>query len=154
MRRLTIAMSFLALATPLPAQQATSPDEVLYVQSLNVDLDSMDKRPSGLYVKTIRPGSGRLAVPGDRLEMHYTLWLPDGRKLDSSYDRGEPYPLTLGAGTVIDGWTEGATHMAVGEQRLLVVPYQLAYGKKGFPPHIPRYATLVFEIELMSNGKP
>lgn len=151
MHRIAIAILFLFLVPPLYAQQATSPEQVLYVRNLDVDLEAMEKRPSGLYVLTLEHGSGRLAVPGDRLEMHYTVWLPDGRKIDSSYDRGEPLPMTLGQAGLIEGWTEGATYMAVGETRRLVVPYQLAYGKKGSPP-IPPYATLVFEIHLVSNS--
>jgi len=151
MLRATFLLSVVCLIPPLHAQEAKSPDEVLYVQSLNVDLAAMERRPSGLYVQILKPGAGRLAVPGDKLQMHYTLWLPDGRKVDSSFDRGEPLRMTLGRSNLIDGWTEGATYMAVGEKRRIVVPYQLGYGKKGSPPAIPRYATLVFELELVAN---
>jgi len=151
MIRVAIALLFLFLVPPLHAQQASSPEQVMYVRSLDVDLDAMTKRPSGLYVLSLDHGNGLLAVPGDRLEVHYTVWLPDGRKVDSSYDRGEPLSITLGRTGLIDGFTEGVTHMAVGERRRLVVPYQLGYGKKGQSPGIPQYATLVFEILLVSN---
>lgn len=150
MIRIAIALLSLFLVSPLHAQQAKSPEQALYVRSLDVHLEAMEKRPSGLYVLTLEHGNGRLAVPGDHLQMHYTVWLPDGRKIDSSYDRGEPLAMTLGEPGLIEGWTEGATYMAVGEKRRLVIPYQLAYGKKGSPP-IPRYSTLVFEILLVSN---
>ena len=152
MRSSPLAAALLVLVVlPAYAQQRKSPEEVVFVQSLGVDLEAMERRPSGLYVQTIEPGYGRLAVPGDRLVMHYTLWLPSGTKIDSSYDRGEPLRLTLGGRGLIEGWTEGATHMTVGEKRRIVVPYELGYGKKGSRPDIPPYATLVFELELIEN---
>ncbi len=81
--------------------------------------------------------------------VHYTVWLVDGRKLDSSFDHAPPEPLSmiLNETPLIDGWTEGVAGMRLGEKRRLVVPYDLAYGAAG-RPGVPPYATLVFELEL------
>ncbi len=87
---------------------------------------------------------------GCRVAVHYTGWLPDGTKFDSSRDRGEPYTFTLGAGDVIRGWDEGVNGMRVGGRRKLVIPAALAYGSEPPGGDIPPDATLVFEVELVA----
>jgi peptidylprolyl isomerase len=117
--------------------------------SLGVDTTTMTKAPSGLWYADLAPGQGDSAVPGRTVTVHYTGWLPDGTKFDSSRDRGEPFAFTLGAGQVISGWDEGVKGMKVGGRRKLVLPPQLAYGDGGAPPTIPPHATLVFDVEVL-----
>src|SRR6476469_8856387 len=107
------------------------------------------KPPSGLWYTDVATGQGDSAVAGRTVTVHYTGWLPDGTKFDSSRDRGEPFAFTLGAGQVITGWDEGVKGMKVGGRRKLVLPPGLAYGDGGAPPAIPPGATLVFEVEVL-----
>ncbi|KAI0663459.1 hypothetical protein C8Q70DRAFT_1050136 [Cubamyces menziesii] len=87
---------------------------------------------------------------GDRLKVHYTGTLySNGNKFDSSRDRGQPLPLTLGTGQVIKGWEEGLKDMCVGEKRTLTIPPGMAYGSRGFGNVIPANSALVFDVELM-----
>jgi FKBP-type peptidyl-prolyl cis-trans isomerase len=104
---------------------------------------------SGLKYETLKPGTGATAEPGKTAVVHYTGTLTDGTKFDSSRDRNQPYPVTIGRSSVIRGWHEGLSGMKVGEVRKLTIPPDLAYGAQGRPPVIPANATLVFEIELM-----
>src|SRR5437588_12288223 len=101
---------------------------------------------SGLKYVDIKVGTGEEAKKGDNVEVHYTGWLKDGKKFDSSKDRGEPFPLRLGAGQVIKGWEEGVQGMKVGGVRKLIIPPDLAYGKRGHPGGIPPDAELTFEV--------
>jgi FKBP-type peptidyl-prolyl cis-trans isomerase FkpA len=108
-----------------------------------------------LEVAERAPGGGGEARPGRRVAVHYTGWLfhPDkpsnhGRQFDSSHDRGEPIEFTIGQGEVIPGWEQGIAGMKVGAKRTLVIPPNLAYGRRGMPPTIPENATLVFDVEL------
>jgi len=105
--------------------------------------------PSGLKYEDLRVGDGPVAEVGSTVKMHYTGWLTDGTKFDSSLDRGEPYPLVLGGGTVIRGWEEGIRGMKVGGKRKLTIPPHLGYGAAGYGNAIPPNATLVFEVELV-----
>ena len=90
-----------------------------------------------------------MAESGQSVSVHYTGWLTDGTKFDSSVDRGEPIAFKLGSGMVIRGWDEGLKGMRVGGKRKLTIPSAMAYGAEGRPPVIPPDATLVFEVELM-----
>jgi FKBP-type peptidyl-prolyl cis-trans isomerase len=109
---------------------------------------------SGLKYIDVKEGTGTEAKKGDRVEVHYTGWLKDGTKFDSSKDRGEPFTFPLGAGRVIKGWDEGVQGMKVGGTRKLIIPPDLAYGKRGAGGVIPPDAELTFEVQLLKvNGK-
>lgn len=94
-------------------------------------------------------GTGAEAVSGKTVSVHYTGWLTDGSKFDSSVDRSEPFDFRLGAGQVIKGWDQGVAGMRVGGKRKLTIPPEMGYGARGFPGAIPPNATLVFEVELL-----
>ncbi|GAB4215837.1 MAG: hypothetical protein OHK0013_41750 [Sandaracinaceae bacterium] len=95
-------------------------------------------------------GTGAEAVPGKKISVHYVGTLTDGTKFDASRDHGAPFSFTLGRGQVIRGWDEGVVGMRVGGKRKLVVPPDMGYGARGFPPVIPPSSTLVFEVELLA----
>lgn len=108
------------------------------------------KTRSGLVYQDIVKGSGKAAAVGKVVKVHYTGWLKDGTKFDSSRDRGEPITFVLGKGEVIRGWDEGIQSMKVGGKRILTIPAKLGYGEKGAGNTIPPNATLIFEVELDS----
>jgi len=105
---------------------------------------------SGLQYQDLEVGAGEEAKPGDQVSVHYTGWLEDGTKFDSSLDRNEPFQFQLGAGMVIKGWDEGVSDMKVGGKRKLVIPSNLGYGAAGAGGVIPPNATLIFEVELLA----
>ena len=104
----------------------------------------------GLKIMDMRVGDGAEAIEGSTVSVHYTGWLTDGTKFDSSVDRSQPFSFRLGAQQVIRGWDEGVKGMKVGGKRKLTIPSALAYGDAGRPPVIPEKATLVFDVELLS----
>ena len=104
---------------------------------------------SGLkYVDQV-VGTGDAAVAGKTASVHYTGWLENGKKFDSSVDRGQPFSFPLGAGRVIKGWDEGVEGMKVGGKRKLTIPSELGYGPRGAGGVIPPNATLIFDVELV-----
>ena len=105
--------------------------------------------PSGLKYAVLQPGTG-LAAEHHQVFVHYTGWLKDGTKFDSSVDRDEPFSFTLGHGEVIKGWDEGIALMKVGGKAQLIIPPDLAYGERGAGGVIPPNATLVFDVELVA----
>jgi FKBP-type peptidyl-prolyl cis-trans isomerase FkpA len=104
---------------------------------------------SGLIIEDLVVGQGETAQAGQRVSVHYTGWLTDGQKFDSSKDRNEPFDFPLGRGHVIAGWDEGVAGMQVGGSRKLTIPPHLGYGARGAGGVIPPNATLVFEVELL-----
>ena len=107
---------------------------------------------SGLKYQDTKVGTGAEAKAGQTAVVHYTGWLTDGKKFDSSKDRGQPFTFPLGGGRVIRGWDEGVQGMKVGGTRLLTIPASLGYGSRGAGGVIPPNATLLFEVELLKVG--
>jgi FKBP-type peptidyl-prolyl cis-trans isomerase FkpA len=105
---------------------------------------------SGLKIENLVQGGGEQAQNGQTVSVHYTGWLLEGEKFDSSLDRDQPFQFTLGKGMVIQGWDEGVTGMKVGGKRRLTVPPHLGYGAQGAGGVIPPNATLVFDVELLA----
>lgn len=105
---------------------------------------------SGLIIEEITLGEGAPAEAGRTVSVHYTGWLTDGSKFDSSVDRNEPFDFPLGRGHVIRGWDEGVAGMMVGGKRKLTIPPEMGYGARGAGGVIPPNATLVFEVELLA----
>ena len=105
---------------------------------------------SELIIEDLTVGQGDEATAGKTVVVHYTGWLTDGRKFDSSEDRNEPFDFPLGAGHVIRGWDQGVAGMKVGGTRKLTIPPEMGYGERGAGGVIPPNATLVFEVTLLA----
>ena len=123
------------------SEPAATPNEV--------SMEEYTTTPSGLQYRDLTVGEGTAASQGDTAVVHYTGWLLNGTKFDSSVDRGTPFEFPLGAGRVIRGWDEGVGSMNVGGKRELIIPPDLAYGDRGAGGVIPPGATLKFEVELL-----
>ncbi|MCB0077195.1 MAG: FKBP-type peptidyl-prolyl cis-trans isomerase [Anaerolineales bacterium] len=133
------------VATPL----AVTPLPTLAIPALSEGFTTTE---SGLQIKDVVEGEGDGATLNDIVSMNYTGWLEDGTQFDSNVG-GNPFPVTLGAGTVIDGWEEGLQGMKAGGKRILIIPSELGYGENGSGALIPPDATLVFEVEMLSIEK-
>ncbi|XP_039272528.2 peptidyl-prolyl cis-trans isomerase FKBP1A-like [Styela clava] len=105
----------------------------------------------GVTVETIQAGDGtNFPKCGQTVEVHYTGTLTDGKKFDSSRDRGKPFQFKIGQGQVIKGWDEGVAQMSKGQRAKLTCSPDYAYGAAGYPPVIPKNATLIFDVELIN----
>ena len=131
-----------AAATPSPAAAAkrNGPDEIS---------GKPKSTPSGVEYWDTNVGTGKEATNGRKVSVHYTGWLTNGKKFDSSRDRDEPFDFTLGAHQVITGWDEGVLGMKVGGKRQLRIPPSAGYGKAGAGNVIPPNAYLIFDVELL-----
>jgi FKBP-type peptidyl-prolyl cis-trans isomerase len=144
MRYMIVSTIFLLLAsftTRSLAADMKSPDKPAGEQEVTTE--------SGLKYSDVAVGNGREAMLGDTATVHYTGWLTDGKKFDSSVDRKEPFSFRVGAGQVIKGWDEGVAGMKIGGKRKLTIPPQLGYGPRGAGGVIPPNATLIFDVELL-----
>ena len=112
----------------------------------------LTKTASGLGYVDLVEGTGPQPRPGESVRVHYTGWLENGKKFDSSHDRREPLVFPIRQGQVIKGWDEGVGSMKVGGKRKLVIPANLGYGDQGAAGVIPPGATLIFEVELLGIG--
>jgi FKBP-type peptidyl-prolyl cis-trans isomerase FkpA len=117
---------------------------------IGLDASRIEPMTDQLKVEDLNVGTGVEATAGKQVTVHYVGTLTDGKKFDSSRDRGKGFSFRLGGGQVIKGWDQGVAGMKVGGLRRLTIPSDLAYGDRGFPPVIPAKATLVFEVELLS----
>jgi FKBP-type peptidyl-prolyl cis-trans isomerase len=100
-------------------------------------------------IEVVTPGAGAQPANGQRVRVHYIGTFTDGKKFDSSRDRGQPFEFPLGAGRVIRGWDVAVAKMRVGERSKVTIPWEMAYGAQGHPPAIPPKSDLVFDIELL-----
>ena len=124
-------------------------EDVKFAPALGVDIAKMTRTKSGLHFQDLVVGNGTEAKAGQQARVHYTGWLPNGSKFDSSKDRNDPFEFRLAARQVIAGWDEGVAGMKIGGKRKLVLPPALGYGTRGAPPDIPPNAVLVFDVELL-----
>lgn len=149
MKQILTALSIgLFLTACVPAKKAEQPVKV------GVETQTEQKKPEvkeaePLKIEILKEGTGEaVSKAGDQVRVHYTGTLADGTKFDSSVDRGEPFPFTLGAGQVIKGWDKGVVGMKVGEKRKLTIAPELAYGSMALPG-IPANSVLLFDVELI-----
>ena len=143
------------VSSPRGLAQAQTPDLAKIDDKLKTDNEIVKKEDkinitkSGLKYEDLKVGEGKEAKAGDRLSVHYTGWLKDGTKFDSSKDRDQPLDVEVGVTRVIKGWHQGLWGMKAGGKRKLIIPAELAYGAGGRPPVIPANAELTFEVEVM-----
>lgn len=131
-----LAATCLFYTTGLPSAQAEKPTDT-------------SPTPSKLVIKDIRRGTGRTPQKGGKVVVHYTGWLANGKKFDSSKDRKMPFVFVFGEGHVIQGWDEGLKGMQEGGTRKLTIPPEMAYGAEGAGGVIPPNATLIFDVDLL-----
>lgn len=148
MRKILSLTTFFSMALTLAMSGCTKNSETKDSSKANVG-SAETTSVTELQIKDLKVGTGEEAKSGKKVSVHYTGWLTDGTKFDSSVDRGTPFPFVLGQGRVIPGWEQGVAGMKVGGKRKLTIPPQLGYGERGAGGVIPPNATLVFDVELL-----
>jgi FKBP-type peptidyl-prolyl cis-trans isomerase len=152
MTRYVVAIAIILVLTAIfaLAQSAARKSSALNTSAPTKVVGNGVRTPSGLVYWDIRVGNGEVAKEGSHVRVHYTGWLADGKKFDSSVDAGQPFDFTIGNGEVIRGWEEGVTGMKVGGKRQLRIPPALGYGAQGTPGGpIPPNANLIFDVQLL-----
>jgi FKBP-type peptidyl-prolyl cis-trans isomerase len=145
---LIVAVAAAAVAQTSPAKKAAPVPNTKSPTKVTGDGVKTD---SGLQYWDIRMGNGETAKEGSHVRVHYTGWLTNGKKFDSSVDAHQPFDFTIGNGEVIKGWEEGVSGMRVGGKRQLRIPPSLGYGANGTPDGtIPPNATLIFDVQLLA----
>jgi FKBP-type peptidyl-prolyl cis-trans isomerase FkpA len=144
----SLVLSLVVLATSCSKQEEPKPTTPTPQPAASIAPQPV-ANVTELKIEDSKVGTGAVAETGKRVTVHYTGWLTNGTKFDSSKDRGEPFSFQLGAGQVIKGWDQGVAGMKVGGVRKLTIPASLAYGANGAGGVIPPNATLVFEVELL-----
>lgn len=148
---IVLLLLIVAIAIPACSQKeaTTAPEKGAETQTAAGAV----KTASGLSYTDLVVGTGAVPTSGKDVTVHYTGWLEDGKKFDSSRDTGRPFVFRIGAGQVIPGWDEGVMSMKVGGKRKLIIPSLLGYGAAGAGGVIPPNATLIFEVELLEVAK-
>ncbi|SFV67834.1 Peptidyl-prolyl cis-trans isomerase [hydrothermal vent metagenome] len=121
-----------------------------FYEYVKTNYPNAQKTKSGLYYVVLKKGKGDTPKKGDLIKAHYDVSLSNGKLIDSSYKRNKPLTVAIGIGRVIKAWDEAVLTMKIGEKRILITPYYLAYGEAGRPPIIPPKSTLIFNLELIS----
>ncbi len=136
------------LASPLARAQREKlpPEDLEYVEK---NFPTAKKTSTGIRYIVLREGQGEPAKPGEKVSVLYTGRLLDGKIFDQALEREHPFPVRVRRGEVIEGWDQILQFMKKGEKRIVIIPPELGYGTRGQPPHIPRNATLVFEMEIL-----
>jgi FKBP-type peptidyl-prolyl cis-trans isomerase len=150
--KITIDLQALDRLTEKQKKAAEEQQKKAFLVKMKTDARTV-KTSSGLAYKDLQKGNGTSAASGMTVKVHYTGWLKDGTKFDSSLDRNEPFSFVLGKGEVILGWDQGVQSMKVGGKRRLIIPPKLGYGKNGAGNKIPPNAMLIFDIELLDVEK-
>jgi len=138
-----------AIAANLSVPSTIIAQSPITQETMTMNLDNAIATPSGLKYIDTEVGTGDSPTTGQTVKVHYTGTLTDGKKFDSSVDRGQPFSFKIGVGQVIKGWDEGVATMKVGGKRTLIIPPDLGYGERGAGGVIPGNATLLFDVELL-----